>query len=201
MDEIRITNQVELRGVLAGSPQFSHESRGIKFYQFPLEIERLSGTTDTINIVARQDLLDALEVGEYPKLYISGELRSFNNRNGEGSRLVITVYAKEVYYDHGEDVNNVHLTGTICKPATLRTTPMGREICDLMLAVNRRYGRSDYLPCITWGLKAQEASQWGVGTSVVLSGRVQSRHYIKNVDGESVQKTAYEVSVTEISME
>ena len=103
-----------------------------------------------------------------------------------------------MYFEQGEDENIISLRGTICKAPTLRVTPMGREICDLMIAVNRRYGRSDYLPCIAWGLKAREASCWDIGSTVSLSGRVQSRRYTKIIEGESVEKTAYEVSVTEI---
>lgn len=199
MDENRIINNVQLRGAVAERPEFSHESRGETFLRFPLDIERLSGTADRINIVARGKLLEELEVEERSKLSVTGELRSFNNKSGEGSRLIITVFARELYFDDGEDVNIIQLYGTLCKPPTLRATPMGREICDMMLAVNRRYGRSDYLPCIAWGLRAKEASELTVGSPVSLDGRVQSRKYIKNIDGVPVEKTAYEVSVVELN--
>ena len=199
MDETKASNRVELCGTLAGAPVFSHESRGERFFTFPLEVERLSGTMDKINIIIRESLLAGIETEQAEKLHITGELRSFNNRGGEGSKMVITVFARELGYSDEADANQVWLTGTLCKPPNLRTTPMGRDICDLMLAVNRRYGRSDYLPCIAWGLRAMEASEWSVGDTVCLTGRIQSRQYIKILDGQQVEKTAFEVSVTEIS--
>lgn len=199
MDEQKNHNRVELYGVLAGSPTFSHESRGERFFTFPLETRRLSGTADCLNIIARESMLEHLDVAESAKLRVSGELRSFNNKRGPGSRLVITVFAREITLEEGEDSNEVSLCGTICKPPNLRTTPMGRDICDFMLAVNRRYGRSDYLPCIAWGAKAKEVSWWPVGTAVELTGRIQSRQYLKVIDGEPVEKTAFEVSVIDIS--
>ena len=198
MDENTSTNFAQLIGSMAAPPVFSHASRGESFYTFPLEVSRLSGTADTINIISRRELLDGIEASDVEKLCITGELRSFNNKSGEGARLVITVFAKEICPTTGEDMNLIRLTGTLCKPPNLRVTPRGRDICDLMLAVNRRYGRSDYLPCITWGLRAREAAYWDTGTTVSLEGRIQSRRYIKLIGGEPVEKTAFEVSVTEI---
>lgn len=199
MDETRPSNFAELRGTLDGAPVFSHLSRGERFFTFPLETERLSGTADRVNVIARQTLLDGAETGGEARLHITGEVRSFNNRRGEGSKLVITLFAKELAFDDGEDMNLVELTGTLCKPPNLRTTPMGRDICDLMLAVNRRCGRSDYLPCICWGLRAREASRWAVGDRAQLTGRLQSRQYIKLIDGVPEERTAFEISVAEIS--
>lgn len=198
MDERTYNNYAELRGIIAGSPVFSHESRGEKFFTFPLETKRLSGTADVINIIARESIMAHLTPMEAAKVHVIGELRSFNNKRGEGSKLVITVFARDIFFDNCEDINDIALRGTICKPPNLRTTPMGRDICDFMLAVNRRYGRSDYLPCITWGAKAKETSYWDVGTTVALTGRIQSRQYIKLIDGEPVEKTAFEVSVVDI---
>ena len=184
MDENTVTNLAQLTGVITSAPAVSHVSRGETFYTFALTVRRLSG---------------AIDASELQKLRVTGELRSFNNKSGEGAKLVITVFAKELCPCSGEDENIIRLTGTLCKPPNLRVTPMGRDICDLMLAVNRKYGRSDYLPCITWGLKAREASYWDTGTCVSLEGRIQSRSYIKLIGGEAVEKTAFEVSVTEIS--
>lgn len=198
MDETIIRNAAELRGSLAGAPAFSHESRGERFFTFPLETRRLSGAADVINVLAREQLLADAPLGEEARLRVTGELRSFNSKRGDGARLVITVFARELCFDDGEDVNRVALRGAICKAPNLRVTPMGRDICDIMLAVNRRYGRSDYLPCICWGLRAREAASWSVGDSLSLSGRIQSRRYIKLIGGEALSKTAYEVSVTEI---
>lgn len=198
MDMICENNYTRLCGTMAGSPVYSHSGRGEQFYSFPLEIQRLSGNTDTVNIVVRHSQLAALEVSGSGKLRVTGQLRTFNNRRGDGAKLVITVLAMELEFCDDEDENFVSLTGALCKTPTLRTTPMGRDICDLMVAVNRHYGRSDYLPCICWGIKARAASLWSVGTSVHLEGRIQSRHYIKLTDEGAVEKTAFEVSVTEI---
>ena len=199
MDENISRNTARLCGVIAAAPVFSHSGRGECFYTFPLEVARLSGATDKINIIVRDELMESIQLCEAEKIYVVGELRSFNNKSGEGAKLVITVFAKELYLCDDDDLNEVHLIGTLCKKPNLRMTPMGRDICDLMLAVNRRYGRSDYLPCITWGLKAREAAEWGTGTMVTLEGRIQSRNYIKIVGGDPVEKTAFEVSVTDIA--
>ena len=197
MEYLPETNLVELCGSVAGKPCFSHVSREVEFFTFPLEVSRLSGTVDRINIIARRELLDSLEAGE-GMLCVSGELRTFNNRSGTGNRLVITVYARELRFGGAEDRNAVRLRGTLCKKPNLRVTPMGRDICDMVLAGSRRYGRSDYLPCIAWGMRAREAALWDVGDGVELEGRIQSRQYIKTVDGQPVEKTAFEVSVTDI---
>ena len=199
MDENISRNTARLCGVIAAAPAFSHSGRGECFYTFPLEVARLSGATDKINIIVRDELMESIQLCEAEKICVVGELRSFNNKSGEGAKLVITVFAKELYLCDDDDLNEVHLIGTLCKKPNLRMTPMGRDICDLMLAVNRRYGRSDYLPCITWGLKAREAAEWGTGTMVTLEGRRPCRNYIKIVDGDPVEKTAFEVSVTDIA--
>ncbi len=198
MEEIRNNNYAFLRGTLRDTPVFSHESREERFYRFSLDVSRLSGNVDTVHILARRALLDDAPLTAGERLCVRGELRSFNNKSGIGPRLVISLYARELWNDDGDDENIIELAGTLCKTPNLRVTPMGREICDLMLAVNRRYGRSDYLPCIAWGSSAREASAWDVGTSVRLTGRIQSRIYTKNMDGVSVEKVAYEVSVIHI---
>ena len=193
------SNYTRLCGVLAGSPAYSHTSRSQQFYSFPLEVMRLSGNSDIINICIRREQLEAVEAAQSGKICVTGQLRSFNNRRGEGAKLVITVFAREISLCDEEDSNLVQLSGTLCKAPNLRTTPMGRDICDLMLAVNRHYGRSDYLPCICWGLRAREAADWGVGTKLRLEGRIQSRRYIKLTEDGPLEKTAFEVSVTDIA--
>ena len=198
MEEQTRTNLVELCGTAETDAVFSHESRGERFYRFPLTIHRLSGTADTLNVIVREHLLSSAAIAPGQRLQVSGELRSFNNKHSEGSKLVITVFAHSLLPADGADANSVALRGTLCKLPNLRTTPMGREICDFMLAVNRHYGRSDYLPCIAWGIKAKETAQWPVGTVVSLTGRVQSRQYVKVIEGTAVEKTAFEVSVVEI---
>ena len=196
--ELNITasNSVTLCGSAAEAPRFSHVGGTETYMTFPLEVERLSGTVDRINVVARETDLQNMRLGGENKIHVEGEVRSFNNKNGAGSRLVITVLAKELYFtDAAEDVNDVRLSGVICKPPTLRKTPMGRQICDVMLAVNRKYGRSDYLPCIAWGRCAMELAARSVGDTVSLVGRIQSRKYIKNTESGSEERTAFEVSV------
>ena len=200
-DETRGNNAVLLRGVVSEKPFFSHESRGEAFYQFSLDVARLSGNVDRIHILARSTLLDELLIGGASKLRVEGELRSFNNKSGAGPKLVISVLARALRFEDGPDENEVLLRGTLCKPPTHRITPMGREICDLMLAVGRHYGRSDYLPCIAWGHSARKAGSWNTGTALRLRGRIQSRKYNKLIDGATVEKVAYEVSVLQLSGE
>ena len=197
MEPITENNIVRLCGVMAGTPTYSHESRGQTFFGFPLAVRRLSGNCDTLNIIVRAGQLETLRTMGPERLTLLGELRSFNNRWGEGAKLVLTVFAREIESGGEEDENLVRLTGTLCKPPNLRVTPMGREICDLMLAVNRRYGRSDYLPCICWGRKARQAACWDVGTEISLEGRFQSRSYVKLTESGPEQRVAYEVSVSD----
>ena len=200
MDEIASSNHVLLCGIAAGEPLFSHENRAERFYTFPLEVERLSGAVDRLNIILRESLLPGDRRSPAVPVQIEGELRSFNNRSGQGSRLVITVFAREVSFPAAPVwTNAVELEGTLCRPPTVRSTPMGREIADLLLAVNRPYGRSDYLPCIAWGRNARRAATWTVGTRLRLLGRLQSREYIKNLEDRAVRRVAYEVSASEIA--
>ncbi len=200
MDEMRQNNRVLLCGAPVGEAVFSHESRMERFYTFPLEVVRLSGTADRLNIVLRETQLASIRPSRAGLLEVRGELRSFNNRSGQGPRLVISVFARQLesapepYWE-----NLVELTGTLCKKPNLRLTPTGREICDLLLAVNRPYGRSDYLPCIAWGQTARTAAGWSVGQRLELQGRFQSRDYFKTLDGQTVRRTAYEVSASSLT--
>jgi len=192
-----MNNAVELCGYVAGRPVFSHKGGDDNYYAFPLGIERLSGYVDTVNVLAREDLIQGLEIEEKTHLAVVGELRSCNNKHGEsGNRLVISVFARQMYFTDEEDKNIIRLKGALCKKPNLRRTPMGRQICDMMLAVSRRYGRSDYLPCIAWGRVAEKAAQLEVGDTIALEGRLQSRKYIKTENGVSKEKTAFEVSIT-----
>lgn len=191
-------NAVNLCGTLAGRPVFSHNSRNEEFYTFPLEIVRLSGNADVINIIADKRLLESAEIGDGDFVEVSGEVRSYNNKSGEGRKLVISVLAKHLAVTDGEDENSVVLHGTLCKEPVLRRTPMGRMICDMMLAVNRKYGKSDYIPCIAWGQTAAEVSELSVGDRIRIEGRLQSRKYIKTENGETYERTAYEVSAINI---
>ena len=191
-------NAVNLCGTLAGRPVFSHSSKNEEFYIFPLEIVRLSGNADVINIIADKKLLESANIGDGDFVEVGGEVRSYNNKSGTGRKLIISVLAKRISVTDGEDENSVVLHGTLCKMPTLRRTPMGRQICDVMLAVNRRYGKSDYIPCSAWGQNAVEVSELAVGDRIRLEGRLQSRKYIKTEDGESAERTAYEVSAVSV---
>lgn len=198
MDRLPQANFVRLCGKPMAAPLWSHRCRGRDFFLFPLEVCRLSGNRDRLNILLSQDLTPALASLSGRRIRLCGQLRSYNNHRGDGARLVITVLAQEIAPAEEDDDNLVQLTGTLCKPPTLRLTPLGREICDLMLAVNRRYGRSDYLPCICWGTLAREAADWPVGTQVELTGRLQSRDYTKLTETGPVERTAFEVSASQL---
>ena len=202
MDMMQTTNKAILCGMPLAEPVFSHISRQERFFSFPLEVARLSGNVDRLNVILQEELLRDFSPSRAGLLRIEGELRSFNNRSGEGSRLVITVFAQELQTpETAVWINEVELIGSLCKPPNHRITPMGREICDLMVAVNRHYGRSDYLPCIAWGQSARTAALWEVGQRIHILGRIQSRDYVKNLPDGAVTRTAFEVSVTHIQPE
>lgn len=188
-------NHITLMGSVGAQPTLSHQSHGTAYFAFPLQVCRLSGTEDVLNVVVPAVILERCPVKPGDTVEVEGEVRSYNNRSGTGSRLVITVYGRRLTPAQGEGKNELTLAGVLCKPPVLRRTPLGREICDMMLAVNRRYGRADYLPCIAWGGLAARCSHMAVGDGVRLEGRLQSREYIKQTEGQSQRRTAYEVSV------
>ena len=188
-------NRALLCGTVAGEPVLSHENHGVSYDVFPLSVPRLSGAEDRLNVVAARPLLTDCPLAPGDRVEVQGEVRSFNNRTGPGSRLVITLFARSLSPTRAEPANCLELSGVLCKPPILRRTPLGREICDLILAVNRKYGRADYLPCIAWGTLAQRCGGLHVGDGVKLEGRLQSRSYQKVVDGVTQDRTAFEVSV------
>lgn len=188
-------NHAFLRGEAAAAPVVSHENRGVTYWTFPLRVERLSGAEDRINVVISAGQLEQCPVEPGAEVEIEGEVRSFNNKSGRGSRLVITLFARSVAPTREEPANQLTLAGVLCKPPILRRTPLGREICDLMLAVNRKYGRADYLPCIAWGALARRCGGLEVGDGLRLEGRLQSRIYQKVVEGVVQDRTAFEISV------
>jgi len=187
-------NHVELCGTVAAPPAFSHENHGERFYRFPLAVPRLSGQVDQLPVVVPAALLDQVQYDE--PVHVTGQLRSFNNKSGQGSRLILTVLAQSLCPgDEDEPGNTILLSGTLCKPPVFRRTPLGRSICDLMLAVSRRYGRADYLPVIAWGQLALKTGAMSVGDRLTLEGRIQSRVYTKVTDDGPQERTAYEVSM------
>lgn len=187
-------NQIILRGTVERPPTFSHVSHQERFYLFPLSVERLSGNRDVLNVQLPGRLLPQSPVTPGEEVEVRGSLRTFNNRSGVGAKLVITVLAEAVTPSRLPHVNQLTLRGTICRLGAARRTPLGREICDFTLAVNRRYGRSDYLPCIAWGSLAQRCAGLGVGSRLTLEGRLQSRGYTKQYPDHSEERVAYECS-------
>lgn len=191
-------NHAMLRGTVSGLPTYSHSNHGEAYYTFPLRIPRLSGAEDCVNVVASAGILRQCSIVPGIRVEVEGEVRSFNNRSGRGSKLVITLFARTMEPTQDSPANQLVLTGVLCKPPVLRCTPLGRDICDLILAVNRRYGRADYLPCIVWGALAVACGRLCVGDAVRLEGRFQSRGYRKIVDGVAEDRTAFEISVMKL---
>ena len=189
-----ITNSITLRGSLAGLPCFSHENHGREFYRFVLEVPRLSGTVDLLPVIAEAQLVNSIDPSAGEMITVTGQIRSHNQRT-EGSRhLMIFVFAASVTVEDGEPINDVVLEGPLCKEPTYRRTPLGREICDAMLAVPRAFRRADYLPCIFWGRTAQEVSACHTRDCIRINGRLQSRIYTKLTEDGPTERTAYEVS-------
>lgn len=187
-------NHITLRGSLISLPQFSHENHGRRFFRFSLEVPRLSGTVDVLPVVAREDVLNAMELSDGELLTVTGQVRSHNVREEGKRRLLIFVFASLIVCEDGEALNEVVLEGPLCREPTYRKTPLGREICDVMLAVPRAFRRADYLPCILWGRTALECSQFHTRDILRITGRLQSRTYTKVTESGSEERTAYEIS-------
>jgi len=194
-------NKVFLSGIITGEPSFSHEVFGEGFYEMNMSIPRLSGAADVIPLTLSERLLTDAKVFVGKEISIKGQFRSYNKLIGDRSKLMLTVFAREVT-ETADTVNPniIELTGYICKPPIYRTTPFNREICDILVAVNRAYNKSDYIPAIAWGRNARFAKNMLVGEKVHISGRIQSREYQKRLeDGTIETRTAFEVSINKIS--
>lgn len=189
-----ITNAITLRGSLCGIPQLSHENHGKKFFRFYLEVPRLSGAVDTLPVIAEEDVLNQIDLSAGEMLTVTGQVRSHNQRTEGVRHLLIFVFASQIVAENGEPVNDVILEGPLCREPTYRLTPLGREICDAMLAVPRAFRRADYLPCILWGRIAQEVSQCHTRDVICIRGRLQSRIYTKQSEDGIQERTAYEIS-------
>lgn len=188
------TNIITLRGELAGLPEFSHENHGRRFHRFTLNVPRLSGAVDCLPIIAEEQLLNTLDLSGGSMIAVTGQIRSHNIRTEGARRLLIFVFAATLTAEDGEPVNDVMLEGPLCREPTYRRTPLGREICDVMLAVPRAFRRADYLPCILWGRTAQEVSTCQTRDKIRVCGRLQSRTYTKLTDDGPVERVAYEIS-------
>ena len=196
-------NEAVVIGVVSECLTYSHEVHGEQFYRFMLRSERLSENADLICVTVSEKMLSDTRVDLGLRLKIRGQYRSYNNYSGEGNRLVLTMFAKELTAADVEEetVNEIYLNGYICKPVVYRVTPFGREIADILLAVNRAYNKSDYIPCIAWGRNARFVRHLEVGQNVKIWGRMQSRDYQKKLsETETVTKTAYEVSVNRLEI-
>ena len=187
-------NQITLRGSLSSLPEFSHENHGRRFFRFLLQVPRLSGAVDTLPIIAEEDILLRTDLSDGDMLTVAGQIRSHNVRSDGKRHLLIFVFANAILCEEGEPINDVVLEGPICREPTYRRTPLGREICDVMLAVPRAFKRADYLPCILWGRTAAEVSQCHTRDILRICGRLQSRNYIKVTEDRSEERTAYEIS-------
>ena len=189
-----ITNEITLRGSLQNLPEFSHENHGKRFCRFYLEVPRLSGAVDVLPVVAEETLLLGLDPTGGEMIAVTGQVRSHNQRIDGVRHLMIFVFASTVCVEDGEPVNQVTVEGPLCREPNLRTTPLGREICDAMLAVPRAFHRADYLPCILWGRIAHEVSGCHTRDVISIHGRLQSRVYTKQTDHGPQERTAYEIS-------
>lgn len=202
-DKIIENNQVTIMGEIVSGFTFSHEVFGEGFYMVDVSVRRLSNSVDTIPVMISERLIDVTEdyTGEF--LMVNGQFRSYNRHDEQKNRLVLSVFAREVSFIEeeldGAKTNSILLDGYICKLPIYRKTPLGREIADLLLAVNRPYGKSDYIPCICWGRNARFASAFEVGEHVQILGRIQSREYAKKLsETETEKRIAYEVSVSKL---
>lgn len=195
-------NETSLLGCVASAFTFSHSAYDEDFYKVLIDIKRTSGTTDRLPVLVSEKLMDVKQNYIGQNLYIQGEYRSCNIEDADGSKhLLLSVFAKEIYLtDSEEHKNEILLEGIICKMPVYRKTPLGRQITDVMLAVNRQYGKSDYIPCICWGRIAIEAARYEPGKNIRILGRIQSRQYSKAVGDTLEAKTAYEVSVMKLEV-
>ena len=195
------TNIVYLRGEIDSNMEFSHEIFGEKFFNTKIKINRLSESYDTLPLTVSERLLQEIDMDNNNKVNVVGQLRSYNKNIDNKNRLVLTVFVREINEseDENKDPNSIFLDGYICKEPVYRKTPLGREITDLLIAINRPYNKSDYIPSIVWGRNAKFAKTLKVGDRIQMWGRVQSREYDKKLEnGQSIKKVAYEVSISKI---
>ena len=204
-DKVIENNQVVIMGEIVSSFVFSHEIFGEGFYMVDVRVPRLSDSSDIIPLMVSERLIDVEEDYCGQNIMVQGQFRSYNRHEERRNRLVLSVFAREIEFvaetPESAQTNQIFLDGYICKEPIYRKTPLGREIADLLIAVNRPYGKSDYIPCICWGRNARFASSFTVGTRCEIWGRIQSREYIKKLSEEDAEKrVAYEVSVSKLEL-
>ena len=194
-------NKATLSGKITSQPIFSHDVLGEGFYETKIEVKRLSDQVDVIPVTISERLLGDFNIREGSEVCLSGQFRSYNISDGTKSRLILSFFVREVLPVSDENPNVIEINGYVCKEPIYRTTPFNREICDMLVAVNRAYNKSDYIPCIAWGRNARFAKNLTIGSKVTISGRIQSRVYQKQLEnGEVEVRTAYEVSVNRITV-
>ena len=187
-------NQITVCGTLQALPVFSHENHGKRFFSFSLEIPRLSGAVDILPVIASEAIMNSIDLSGGEMLKVTGQIRSHNSRSNGIRHLLIFIFATHICTEDSEPINEVILSGFLCKEPIFRRTPLGREICDIMLAIPRAFRRADYLPCILWGKTAQEISQCHTRDQIYINGRLQSRIYTKLTEEGAQERTAYEIS-------
>ena len=201
MDNLMLNNKIYLEGKVLSGLEFSHEMYGEGFYTFNLEVQRLSDAKDVLLITVSERLIAGLEISVGAELIVEGQLRSYNKFIEGANRLILTVFARDITpcVEKSKNPNQIYLDGYICKQPIYRTTPFGREIADMLLAVNRSYNKSDYIPTIAWGRNSRFCKQLEVGDNIRVWGRLQSREYQKRIsESELIKKVAYEVSISKM---
>ena len=188
------TNTITLRGSLLELPKFSHTNHNKHFYRFTLEVPRLSGAIDLLPIVAEESLVMELDPTAGDMLTVTGQIRTHNQRKEDGRHLLVFVFASSIVVEKGEPLNDVYVEGPLCREPIFRRTPLGREICDAMLAIPRAFHRADYLPCILWGRTAQSIAKCNTRDVIAIRGRLQSRIYTKLTPDGVEDRTTYEIS-------
>ncbi|MCM1569353.1 MAG: single-stranded DNA-binding protein [Roseburia sp.] len=204
-DKVIENNQVTVMGEIVSDFTYSHEIYGEGFYMVDVKVKRLSDSYDIIPVMVSERLMDVSENFHGMLICVNGQFRSYNRHEERKNRLVLSVFAREVTFleelEESSRTNQIYLDGYICKEPVYRKTPLGREIADVLLAVNRPYGKSDYIPCICWGRNARYASSFKVGERCAIWGRIQSREYMKKLDEDNVEKrVAFEVSVSKLEL-
>lgn len=204
-DKVIENNQVTVMGEIVSDFSFSHEIFGEGFYMVDVQVQRLSECYDIIPVMVSERLLDVSASYVGMLICVNGQFRSYNRHEERKNRLVLSVFARELEFmdqmEENSKTNQIYLDGYICKEPVYRKTPLGREIADVLLAVNRPYGKSDYIPCICWGRNARYASNFNVGERCAVWGRIQSREYMKKLDEENVERrVAFEVSVSKLEL-
>ena len=204
-DKVIENNQVTVMGEVVSTFSYSHEIFGEGFYMIDVKVKRLSDSYECIRVMISERLIDVTSDLRGYLLCVNGQFRSYNRHEERKNRLVLSVFAREVEFieelSESSKTNQIFLDGYICKEPIYRKTPLGREIADLLLAVNRPYGKSDYIPCICWGRNARFANNFKVGERCAIWGRIQSREYMKKMDEEHVEKrVAFEVSVSKLEL-